>query len=152
MKKLVFVIGLLVLVGCTGVHKVRYGNYLEKQVAVDKMVADISEQMIDLYPPANTTLFYLHKDRDFFGKKLTTELRQAGFKVCVFDNQEEKKEKTFTKKDVLERSRELDFGYIIDREKEGSIIRITLKVGNNSLSRGYDAETFKPISLWTKGA
>jgi len=152
MKKLIFLIGILTLVGCTGVHKVRYGNYLEKQVAVDKMVSDISEQMINLYPPANTALFYLHKDGDFFGKKLTTDLRQAGYKVCVFENQEEKKKKTFIKKDSLERSRELDFGYIIDRGKKESIIRITLKVGNASLSRGYDAETFQPISLWTKGA
>lgn len=128
----------LVLCGC--VPK-KHGNFLIEPIETETILTSAVDQMKEHYPPAKTRLYLTTPPMsDKFGTELIKELRVAGYELFENQPQENKRDDT------------LDFKYIIDTPiGTPQFVRLTIFVGLETMSCGYDSETLQPISMWSKG-
>lgn len=130
------------LSGC--VVSQQYGNFLTQQIETEEIVDNAIVQLAEHYPPAKTQLYlYSPPSTDLFGCDLVAKLRESGYEV--YEHQPNATKPTGS----------LDFNYIIDspQDTQGStpFVRLTLFVGSDVMTCGYDNETLQPISVWSKG-
>jgi hypothetical protein len=140
------VIGLLTLLiglaGCTAPPQTTYGNYVANSPkAIDKKIAtDAINRLVALYPPASTMFSLRHPTPDAFGTSLVESIRAKGYALLEFNP-------------ALQASPVgLPLSYVFDQTKDTNMYRVTLQVGQQTLTRVYvvQANTVHPASNWAR--
>lgn len=130
------------IVGCASVTPPRGSFLSDNQQAIEATVAqDAVTQITALYPPAHTRIALQHAATDPFGVALIEGLRNAGYALVEFSD---------TGKQHTELGEPLS--YVLDQLGERNLYRLTVSVGDQSLSRLYlnsDGNT-TPAGYWVR--
>ena len=149
--------GSLGLAGCTTTPTSAYGNFTQSApAAVHKTVADDAvKQLAALYPPASTRLDLQQATPDAFGSRLVESLRAKGYALLEFKPGSQTAASLNT---VTGTATERAAGagkplrYILD-QLDANLYRLTLQVGDQSLSRAYalaQSGTLHPAGAWVR--
>lgn len=133
MKILVIVCCALVLSACATTH---YGNYTQVSEANHQiMVKDAIARIIPLYPPAKTTLKLAQRANDSLGVNLINAFRKSGYRVVEGVSR-----------------KEANFFYLVDRTPNSKMIRLSLFIEKNTLTRAYAMKQnrFMPLGFWAR--
>ena len=135
---------LILCASMSGCMSQKYGNFLNKQIETEDIVASAITQLTEHYPPAKTQLYLQSPpSTDIFGCNLVTRLRESGYEV--YEHQPNDSKPTGS----------LNFNYIIDSPQDGEgfapFVRLTLFIESDVMTCGYDNETLQPITVWSKG-
>ncbi|KTC71805.1 conjugal transfer protein TrbH [Legionella birminghamensis] len=133
MKPFLLLLCISCLASCTSL---RYGNFTQLPPhGVERMARDTALELSHVYPPAKNRLCLSQSIADPFGLQLIEGLRQKGFAVM---------EKTTS-------SREANFSYVVDAPIASHLYRVSVFVGERSLSRAYRLYhgELVPVSGWT---
>lgn len=159
-----FLIVFTLAVGFAGcANPPRYGNYLPAPAPVDqtKLAGAAVHQLTRLWPPARTRLELQQPTPDDFGIALVAGLREKGYGVKEF----EKRGGLFGNKPAVPESEpnaagsadadaaRLPLSYIVDRVGKYNLYRLTLVVGEESITRPYTARDDgmpMPAGYWSR--
>ncbi|KTD14366.1 conjugal transfer protein TrbH [Legionella israelensis] len=133
MKKLSVLLLTILLSSCASM---RYGNFTETSQNKDIYLAkDAVSQLTRVYPPARNTFCISQKVRDAFGIKLIQEMRKKGYGVV----------------ENIRPRQKANFFYVVDEAEIGRLYRVSLYIGQETLSRVYAKTNGKltPISPWS---
>ncbi len=125
-----------------------YGNFAGVDSA--DLVKDAASALHAAYPPAKTRLVPLQPAEDVFGLCLLDSLRNAGYAVAEYAPPEK------GGKALVDAETGLGFAYTIENVHDGGGLRLTLHVGDGSLSRMYrikrsgDTQSYIPKGFWTR--
>ncbi len=154
---LVFGVG-FVLVGC--VSPGPYGYLVTGAVSPqipDQLAQDTVTRMEALYPPAQTRLALTHPATDAYGVALTEALRRKGYGVR--EAPATTRRTAYTREDrpePIERARSHDeglpFRYVVDGPFEPHLYRVTVFIGDRSLSRVYQMhqQSLRQAGAWVR--
>ena len=132
MKRIFSMLIPLLLSACVSPHQ---GNFVTMQEnKQQRMAKDAVRQLTSLYPPAKTTFCLKQPAKDSFGLALVNGLRKKGFRMVEGD---------FNQKANL--------FYVVDEPIRNRLVRVTLFVDSDSLSRAYLQQgKFLPASVWAR--
>ncbi len=122
-----------------------YGNFAGVDSA--DLVQDAVDALHSAYPPAKTNLVLLQPVEDAFGLSLVESLRSAGYAVAEYAPPE---------KSLVNTDADRSFAYTLDALQEGGELRITLHVGDETLSRLYTIQGHEgdvrhiPAGCWVR--
>lgn len=143
MRQVFIVVLALVMSGCAATMG-NYGSFLpEDQKVVEVKIADDAvKQLIALYPPAKSRFNMKHEAKGVFGITLVRKLREAGYAV-----------EEFTKSETAVATGDgLALGYILDVAGVPDFYRLTMMVGDQSISRPYmrQGADVLPAGYWAR--
>ena len=151
---------LLGLAGCATNTLVSpaYGNFIQNAPAAydHKMADDAVKQLVVVYPPASTRLDLHQLTPDQFGASLVKSLREQGYAVLEFKPApaEQPGRAVTTDKAATTNAAApaLSLRYILDQTAGATLYRVTLLVGNQSLTRAYLAQndSVYPAGAWIR--
>lgn len=178
MNKFFWVTLLLVgLAGCASAPPSPYGNFVPYNMTHDtdmKIIDDVVQKLVELYPPASTRFDLQHTNTDFFGTHLVETMRTKGYAVQeikaapkptmtpinsssdIFSGVQAEPKPTVAVVNsppvVLSTPGGLSLSYIMDQTKDSDLYRITLLINQQSLSRVYQLkdDTIFPASYWIR--
>lgn len=126
MKQLITCI--IFLISLTGCMAMSYGNFASAPSSFNKgMANDTAKQLVLLYPPAHTRFNIKQTVTDEFGIALIQSLRLKGYAVH---------EKNLGQTQSAQ-SIGIDFGYVVDVPAGTNLYRVTVTIGQQSLSQVY---------------
>lgn len=142
MKSQLILLMLLVinLLGCTTIP---HGNFTKAPVGHNKTITnDTVKRLVNLYPPAHTRFHIKQSVKDPFGLSLIESLRQKGYSINESPIQMAS----------AQGSQNVALYYVVDEPTKGTLYRVTLIVGHQSLSRAYKIKkgTFTPLGFWVR--
>jgi hypothetical protein len=150
MRKITFIVLLLVgLSGCATTQS-RYGNFLPPTSAAynKTMAEDAVKQLLILYPPASIRFDLQQTTPDNFGITLVELMRAKGYALM------ETKPELPVQRDneATNSSTGLSLRYILDQVDSLNLYRVTLLVGHQSMTRAYLVQdsTVHPAGLWSR--
>lgn len=135
-KPLILLMFSLAGFGCTAHH---FGSIPS---TVNQVVADACVKRLEsLYPPA-LTRFYLKPAKDPFNLQLNQRLRQTGYSI------NEVTAETMNAQGL----QSVSLQAFVDEPIKGSLIRVTLMIEHQSLSRAYQIKkgVIRPLGLWVR--
>lgn len=154
MRKLAFTALLAVLPGCASQNQSTgssYGNFVQGSPAASdqKMAVDAVQRLITLYPPAHTRFDLQQITLDAFGSALVASLRSNGYALLEYQPSLGASAPAApapagqTPTPIVNArspgtTRALR--YILDLDPASQLYRLTLLVGNQSLTRAYLAQ------------
>jgi hypothetical protein len=116
----------LIVMQLTGCATTQVGNYAETSITANQVMAkDTVKELTVLYPPAKTRLQITQPIKDAYGIALIQALRAKGYSVV---------ESTELKKD---NNLANQFSYVVDSPIKNTLYRVTVGLGNQSISRAY---------------
>lgn len=128
------------LLGCSATVQ---GNFSKVPTGRYQIITnDTVKQLIGLYPPAHTRFHIKQSVRDPFGLSLIESLRQKGYAI--------------NESSIYSRSTQgvqnIALYYLIDEPDKGRLYRVTIVVGQQSLSRAYTIKnaTLSPLGFWVR--
>lgn len=149
----------LVLAGC--VHAGSYGYAITGNIPPsmsERLAQDTVAKMEAVYPPALTRLTLMHPATDPFGAALTDALRRKGYGVretrgdtvampSTRDEQQARMEHP-----TVSHDEGVPFRYVVDGPFERRLYRVTVFVGDQSLSRAYrmDEQAMAHAGAWVR--
>lgn len=152
----------LSLVGCATATP--YGDFSNASVGVDKAIAaDMVKKLAADYPPARTRLNVSQPTIAEFDATLLSALRVKGFAVAELSKPETTVEGDG--RDELRRSThpyffrapapaqtDVEFHYVVDQVGIDDLYRVTIWLGDKSLSRAYVAQggNVSPAGVWVR--
>ncbi|HYQ92666.1 MAG TPA: conjugal transfer protein TrbH [Candidatus Competibacteraceae bacterium] len=128
-----------------------YGNFAAAPAAYDqKMAADTVRQLTALYPPAHTRFAIKQPAKDAYGLSLIEALRVHGY--ALFEPGEGRSSQPMSTSMDNNPSSGLDLHYAVDKQSDINLYRVTVTVGQQSLSRAYIAQndTVYPAGSWVR--
>lgn len=153
MRKYLIIALLAALGGCVSTG--HYGNYLEGSTpaANQKLAADTVKQLTQVYPPASTRFNLSQTTTDGYGAMLVAGLRAKGYSLLEYTP-----ERVVTAKETptaaisFPGTRAVALRYVVDSLGENNLYRVTLLVGDQSLTRAYVAQnsTVYPAGAWVR--
>ena len=129
----------LAVSGCATTSQ--YGNFIPSStLAQQQLATDAVQQLSTLYAPARTRLELQQPTPDPFGQALVKSLRDKGYALLEF---------TPGTKAAAEG---LPLRYVLDQADDSNLYRLTLMVGNQSLTRPYLVQNgrFAPAGYWVR--
>nr|BCU00828.1 conjugal transfer protein TrbH [uncultured bacterium] len=158
MRKIAFVAVLaLALTGCATTSP--YGNYLQSAtVDQQKLAGEAVKQLATLWPPAKTRFELQQATPDAFGAGLVKELRESGYALLEF-NPEAAKAKASASTEAApaveapaSATKALPLRYVLDQAGTSNLYRLTLTVGNQSITRPYLEQdgALVPAGYWVR--
>lgn len=145
---------IIILSACTTVSNNQYGNYIDNEhTTYDEQIAnDVIQKIQKSYSPANTRFNLKQESNDAFGQLLVHSLRSNGYALSeAEENTIEDADKTDITKNNPYAKKPIGYNlnYIVDQPMEG-LYRVTLLIGNESLSRAYliQDSLIQPASAW----
>jgi hypothetical protein len=136
------------LAACSTAPSHQYGNFSGNPPAYDqKIAADTIKQLLTLYPPAKTRFKVQQPTPDTFGTALIGGLRFNGYELLEYKPAADRAEKP-----GKEHDKGLDLRYVLDQHAGGNLYRVTVSIGNESLTRPYMArnDTLVPAGYWVR--
>lgn len=134
----------LLMNGCA-THS-EYGNFIAKNENInqEKIAEDTIKQIVKLYPPAKTQFEIKQITPDFFGGFLVNGLRNRGYALQEFALED--------KGETKRASNGLPLYYILDKFSGTNMYRVTVIIGNQSLTRPYsqEADGLMPLGSWIR--
>jgi len=151
MRKIAFVAVLaLALTGCATTSP--YGNYLQSAtVDQQKLAGEAVKQLATLFELQQAT-------PDAFGAGLVKELRESGYALLEF-NPEAAKAKASASTEAApaveapaSATKALPLRYVLDQAGTSNLYRLTLTVGNQSITRPYLEQdgALVPAGYWVR--
>lgn len=141
MKRLLVMIGLIFLL--SGCASMQYGNYVAISADFsDAMARDSVKQIAQLYPPARTRFILRQSIKDRYGLTLIDMLRKRGYSI-VESASPLNQQSTLSAVPMF---------YLIDMPIPNKLYRVTLVIGQQSISRAYDISnaSLQLTGLWSK--
>ncbi|EDB8709768.1 conjugal transfer protein TrbH [Salmonella enterica subsp. enterica serovar Schwarzengrund] len=138
----------LTLAGCATTGQ--YGNFVPTAANQQQIATDAVQQLAMLYPPAKTR-FELHQATpDAFGMALVNTLRERGYALLEFNPADQAKASAAPA--PVGAPAALPLRYVLDQADTTSLYRLTLLVGNQSITRPYLEEngSFVPAGYWAR--
>ena len=149
---LLAVIVMAVVSGC-GKQPGQYGNFANAQSG--GLAGDSVAILKTAYPPAKTRLNLLHQySGDVFGVELVEALRREGYAIAEYAPPPRGDKYSETHPTASPTPGGLDFGYVIDHLAEDGGMRLSLFVGDETLSRLYavggtpEEPAYAPLGDW----
>jgi len=150
MRKIAFVAVLaLALTGCATTSP--YGNYLQSAtVDQQKLASEAVKQLATLWPPAKTRFELQQATPDAFGQALVLTLRERGYALLEFDPASAKAQATAASSSASPAG--LPLRYVLHQAGDSNLYRLTLLVGNQSITRPYLVQdgSFAPAGYWVR--
>ncbi len=142
MKQVFAALLALVISGCATMGNGNYGSFLpEDQKAVEVRIAqDAMDQLIKLYLPAKSRFNLKHEAKGPFGVTLVTTMRKEGYAVEEYTGQEKNE------------TDGLSLRYVLDVAGAPDFYRLTMMVGDQSISRPYmrQGSDVVPAGYWAR--
>ena len=110
------------------------------ETALISIAQDATGQLVSLYPPAQTHLVLESDGRNVFGDKFENQLRQSGYALYEMTDKSQGQPQGKS------------FAYILDALNDVShygYYRLTLNIGDEQLSRLYDANDLSKPNYWS---
>ena len=150
MRKITFIVLLLVgLSGCATTQS-RYGNFLPPTSAAynKTMAEDAVKQLLILYPPASTRFNLQQTTPDNFGITLVELMRAKGYALMEIKPELPAQRNS----EAQNPPTGLSLRYVLDQVNSLNLYRVTLLVGNQSMTRAYLVQdsTVHPAGLWSR--
>jgi hypothetical protein len=150
MSKITFIVLLLVgLSGCVTTQS-RYGNFLPPTSAAynKTMAEDALKQLLILYPPASTRFDLQQTTPDTFGITLVESMRAKGYALMEIKPELPAQRNS----EAQNPPTGLSLRYVLDQVNSLNLYRVTLLVGNQSMTRAYLVQdsTVHPAGLWSR--
>lgn len=133
MRKLSVLLLVIVLSSCASMQ---YGNFTVASQSKDIYLAkDAASQLTHIYPPAQNIFYISQKVSNGFGTNLIHEMRNKGYGVI----------------ENVQPRQNANLFYVVDEIRKGSLYRVSLYVGSQTLSRVYvkTKEQITPASPWS---
>ena len=135
----------LVLGGCVSAPTATaYGNYVTGSPAFNqKLASDAVNQLVVLYPPANTRFNLTQPTPDLFGAALLAGLREKGYAVVESNPAgaiDPPAASASAASGPATAVAGLDLRYVVDQPGAGDLYRLILAIGSQSLTRAYVAQ------------
>jgi uncharacterized protein YceK len=149
MRKITFIVLLLVgLSGCATTQS-RYGNFLPPTSAAynKTMAEDAVRQLLILYLPASTRFDLQQTTPDTFGTTLVETMRVKGYALLESNPELPVRRSNKTQNSPTGTS----LRYILDQVNSLNLYRVTLLIGNQAMTRAYLVQdsTVHPAGLWS---
>lgn len=129
----------MALAGCASTAS--YGNFATHPPAglEERIAADTVKQLVALYPPARTRFHLGQPTPDAYGSALVEALRARGYALMEF-------------KAAPVTAPGLSLHYVLDAVASPNLYRVTVMVGQKSLSRAYLAQNDRvaPAGAWVR--
>jgi hypothetical protein len=129
----------MALAGCASTAP--YGNFATHPPAglEERIAADTVKQLVTLYPPARTRFHLGQPTPDAYGSALVEALRAKGYALVEF-------------KAAPATAPGLSLHYVLDAAASPNLYRVTVTVGQKSLSRAYLAQNDRvaPAGAWVR--
>lgn len=143
MRKIAFVAVLaLALAGCA--TNSLYGNHLQSATVDQQKLADEAvKQLAVLWPPAMTRFELQHVTPDAFGAALVKGLRDSGYALVEFSPEAAKANASVASAPSpavvapASATKSLPLRYVLDQAGAPNLYRLTLTVGDQSITRPY---------------
>lgn len=122
----------------------QYGNFIqESEFDQQKLAADVVQQLSTLHLPARTHLALQQPTPDPFGQALVKSLRDKGYSLLEFSTDTPNAQAA---------PGSLPLRYVLDQDAKSSLYRLTLIVGDQTISRPYQGQngTFLPAGYWAR--
>ena len=130
----------MALAGCASTAP--YGNFATHPPAglEERIAADTAKQLVALYPPARTRFHLGQPTPDAYGSALVEVLRAKGYALVEF------------KEAAPATVPGLSLHYVLDAAASPNLYRVTVTVGQKSLSRAYLAQNDRvaPAGAWVR--
>jgi hypothetical protein len=130
----------MALAGCASTAP--YGNFAAHPPAglEERIAADTVKQLVALYPPARTRFHLGQPTPDAYGSALVEALRARGYALVEF------------KEAAPAAAPGLSLNYVLDAAASPNLYRVTVTVGQKSLSRAYLAQNDRvaPAGAWVR--
>lgn len=139
----IFVLGLIITV-LSGCITTQPGNFSSAPVSLTQtMATDSVRQLSVLYPPARTRFVFKQSTQDAFGKSLINSLRQKGYSLVETQGGQQTNVLTIS---------ETPLRYVVDEPIKNSLYRVTIRVGQQSISRAYRLKKgiLKSAGFWVR--
>lgn len=116
------------------------------------------KQLATLWPPAKTRFELQQATPDAFGAGLVKELRESGYAILEF-NPEAAKAKASASSDAApaveapaSATKALPLRYVLDQAGTSNLYRLTLTVGNQTITRPYLEQdgALVPAGYWVR--
>ena len=137
----------LALAGCATTSP--YGNYLQSAtVDQQKLAGEAVKQLATFWPPARTRFELQQATPDAFGAALVAAMRESGYALLEFNPAAAPAKASAEAAPDAEAP--VSLGYVLDQAGAPNLYRLTLTVGNQSISRLYreqDGE-LAPAGYW----
>jgi len=151
MRKIIIVaLLILALSGCATTGQ--YGNFIPPTTGVDQqqLAHEAVQQLATLYPPARMRLELQQATPDTFGQALVLALRERGYAILEFDPTRAKARGMAASSSAS--SAGLPLRYVLDQAGDSPLYRLTLLVGNQSITRPYLVQDgiFAPAGYWVR--
>lgn len=142
---------ILLLGGCARQH---YGNFSVLTLDQNSTIADSAVSRIStLYPPALTKIILKNDAKDSFGQSFIKKLRDRGYSVQEYTDKNPVKNNNATPNDNPKPSGSIDLSYIVDSLGFDNYYRVTINIGQQSISRGFIADNsgkISPAGAWVR--
>ena len=147
-----FIMTLMLAPGC-GKQPGQYGNFANVQSG--RLAGDSVAVLKTAYPPAKTRLNLLHQYiDDVFGVELVEALRREGYAVAEYAPPPHGDKYSTAAASDTPRPGGFDFAYVVDHLAEDGGMRLSLFVGDETLSRLYavagtpEEPAYAPLGDW----
>ena len=158
-RRLSLVLGIgLLLAGCVSPTPYGYlGTGTVPSQMPEQLAQDTVTRMEDLYPPAHTRLAVIHPATDAYGLALIEALRRKGY--GVMESRANMRTAISTRDDMprpvqpaVSHKAGIPFRYVVDGPFEPGLYRVTVFIGNQSLSRVYrmDQQVIAQAGAWVR--
>ena len=137
----------------------QYGNFAQSAALDQEVLAtDAVQQLATLYAPARTRLELQQPTPDAFGQALVKTLRDKGYALLEYAPAGASTQAPASAASqasapaTTAASGGLPLRYVLDQAGDSNLYRLTLMVGNQSITRPYLAQngTFAPAGYWVR--
>lgn len=147
---------LIGLAGCASRSITPYGNFSGAPAELaEKMAGDAVKQLVTLYPPAHTRFNLGQATPDAFGAILVKTLRDKGYALLELKSETPGRaanQSISPGVGSVQEAAGVDLRYVLDKLGGANLYRVTMTVGNQSLTRAYLAQnnTVTPAGSWVR--
>ncbi|QSQ62191.1 conjugal transfer protein TrbH [Xanthomonas translucens] len=153
MRKIVSLALLALALGLDGCATTssHYGNFVQSaELDQQKLATDAVQQLATLYAPARTHLELQQPTPDPFGQALVKSLRDKGYALLEYTSASAASQPSASATTAAPGG--LPLRYVLDQAGDSNLYRLTLMVGNQSITRPYLAQngTLVPAGYWAR--
>lgn len=134
---------MLLTINLFGCATVNHGNVTKASLEAYRTITNDSvKRLVSLYPPAHTRFHIKQSVKDAFGLSLIESLRQKGYSL----------NESSMSGASIQGARDVVLYYVLDEPVKGALYRVTLVLGQKSLSRAYKIKNgvITPLGFWVR--